>query len=97
VRHDQIRTYPARLGTEPAPLFARSEKVINIILGEIVAAMARGDRVELRGFGAFRVRYRAARNGRNPRNGAFIAVNQKKMPHFKPGKEMHERLNNAQE
>ena len=79
-------------------LFLRdAEKVINAILGEIVAAMARGGRVELRGFGAFRVRHRAARNGRNPRNGAFIAVNQKKMPHFKPGKEMHERLNNAQE
>ena len=45
---------------------------------------------------AFRVKHRTARNGRNPRNGAFIAVNQKNMPHFKPGKEMHERLNKAQ-
>ena len=78
-------------------LFLRdAEKVINAILGEIVAAMARGDRVELRGFGAFRVRHRAARNGRNPQNGAPVAVNQKNMPHFKAGKEMHERLNKAQ-
>jgi integration host factor subunit beta len=78
-------------------LFLRdAEKVINAILGEIVAAMARGDRVELRGFGAFCVRHRSARNGRNPRNGAFIAVNQKNMPHFKPGKEMQQRLNKAQ-
>ena len=58
--------------------------------------LARGDRVELRGFGAFRVRHRSARNGRNPQNGALVAVNQKNMPHFKPSKEMHERLNKAQ-
>jgi nucleoid DNA-binding protein len=61
VRHDQIRTYPARLGTEPAPFFRDAEKVVNAVLEEIVAAMARGDRVELRGFGAFRVRHRTAK------------------------------------
>ena len=84
------------LAQNPHLYLRDAEKVINAILEEIVAAMARGDRVELRGFGAFRVRHRAARNGRNPQNGAFIAVNQKNMPHFKPGKEMHERLNKAQ-
>jgi integration host factor subunit beta len=72
------------------------EKVVNAVLEEVVAALTRGDRVELRGFGAFRVRHRAARNGRNPQNGGFIAVKQKNMPHFKAGKEMHERLNKAQ-
>jgi integration host factor subunit beta len=86
-----------RVSAQKPHLFLRdAEKVINAILGEIVAALKRGDRVELRGFGAFRVRHRAARNGRNPRNGALVAVNQKNIPHFKAGKEMRKRLNNAQ-
>jgi integration host factor subunit beta len=72
------------------------ERIVNVILGEIVAAMARGDRVELRGFGAFSVRHRSARNGRNPQTGAPVAVDHKNMPHFKASKEMRERLNNAQ-
>ena len=84
------------LAQSPHLYLRDAEKVINAILEEIVGAMARGDRVELRGFGAFRVKHRTARNGRNPRNGAFIAVDQKNMPHFKPSKEMHERLNKAQ-
>ena len=84
------------LAQNPHLYLRDAEKVINAILEEIVGAMARGDRVELRGFGAFRVKHRTARNGRNPRNGAFIAVNQKNMPHFKPGKEMQQRLNKVQ-
>ena len=84
------------LAQNPHLYLRDAEKVVNAVLEEIVAAMARGDRVELRGFGAFRMRHRAARNGCNPQNGAFVAVNQKNMPHFKPGKEMHERLNNAE-
>jgi len=59
----------------------------------IVNAMARGDRVELRGFGAFSVKQRPARTGRNPRTGAHVAVDQKCVPFFKTGKEMRERLN----
>ena len=55
--------------------------------------MARGDRVELRGFGAFSVKQRPARTGRNPRTGAHVAVDQKCVPFFKTGKEMRERLN----
>jgi integration host factor subunit beta len=55
--------------------------------------MEHGDRVELRGFGTFTVRKRSARDGRNPRNGALVAVTEKKLPHFKSGKEMRERLN----
>ena len=55
--------------------------------------MARGDRVELRGFGAFSVKHRPARAGRNPRTGAHVPVDQKSVPFFKTGKEMRERLN----
>jgi integration host factor subunit beta len=69
------------------------ENIVNAILNEIIAAMARGDRVELRGFGAFSVKQRPARTGRNPRTGAHVAVDQKCVPFFKTGKEMRERLN----
>jgi len=69
------------------------EKIVNTILEEIVAAMVRGDRVELRGFGAFSVKQRPARAGRNPRTGTHVTVDQKRVPFFKTGKEMRERLN----
>ena len=69
------------------------ENIVNAILGEIVVAMARGDRVELRGFGAFSVKQRPARTGRNPRTGTHVSVEQKYAPYFKTGKEMRERLN----
>ncbi len=69
------------------------EMIVNTILDEITAALARGDRVELRGFGAFSVKHRPARTGRNPRTGAKVAVEQKNVPFFKTGKEMRERLN----
>ncbi|MGM4888429.1 integration host factor subunit beta [Tardiphaga sp. 215_C5_N2_1] len=69
------------------------ENIVNAILDEIVAALARGDRAELRGFGAFSVRHRPARAGRNPRTGKHVTVHQKSLPFFKAGKEMRERLN----
>ena len=69
------------------------ENIVNAIFGEIVTALAHGDRVELRGFGAFSVKHRPARTGRNPRTGAHVAVEQKHVPFFKTGKEMRERLN----
>ena len=68
------------------------ENIVNAILNEIVAAMARGDRVELRGFGAFSVKNRPARTGRNPRTGAAVAVGEKFVPFFKAGKELRERV-----
>ncbi len=71
------------------------EKIVNAILEEITSALARGDRVELRGFGAFSVKHRDARVGRNPRTGAHVAVNEKVVPFFKTGKEMRERLNDG--
>ncbi len=71
------------------------ENVVNAILDEIAAAMARGDRVELRGFGAFSVKRRNARVGRNPRTGAHVEVDEKSVPFFKTGKELRERLNDG--
>jgi integration host factor subunit beta len=68
------------------------EKSVDAIFEEIVAAMARGDRVELRDFGAFVVKVRAARVGRNPKTGAQVHVPAKVTPAFKPGKEIRKRL-----
>lgn len=69
------------------------ENVVNAILDEITETMARGDRVELRGFGAFSVKRRNARVGRNPRTGEQVDVEEKCVPFFKTGKELRERLN----
>lgn len=69
------------------------ELIVNTILDEICSALARGDRVELRGFGAFSVKNRPARTGRNPRTGDKVSVSEKFVPFFKSGKEMRERLN----
>lgn len=69
------------------------ESMVDTVLDQISAALERGDRVELRGFGAFSVRAREARTGRNPRTGAAVAVAPKKVPFFKPGKELRLRLN----
>ena len=71
------------------------ERIVNVIFDEIVDALARGDRVELRGFGAFTVKHRAARLGRNPRTGTSVPVAEKFVPFFKTGKELRERLNTA--
>jgi integration host factor subunit beta len=69
------------------------ERIINAVLDEIVRAMGEGDRVELRGFGAFSVKARQARTGRNPRTGSAVDVSAKRVPFFKTGKELRERLN----
>ncbi|ALK10782.1 integration host factor subunit beta [Blastochloris viridis] len=69
------------------------ETIVNAILDEVTAALARGDRVELRGFGAFSVKSRPARVGRNPRTGEHVPVSEKFVPFFKTGKEMRDRLN----
>jgi integration host factor subunit beta len=76
-------------------LFHRDiEKIVNVLFDEIVMTLARGDRVELRGFGAFTVKHRAPRTGRNPRTGTTVSVSEKFVPFFKTGKELRERLNN---
>jgi integration host factor subunit beta len=69
------------------------ENIVNAIVGMIVVAMARGGRIDLRGFGAFSVKQRAGRNGRNPRPGAHVSVEQKYAPLFTTSKERRERLN----
>ncbi len=83
-----------RLAERNPHLFQRDiERIVATILDEITAALARGDRVELRGFGAFSVKYRGARIGRNPRTGESVSVAEKVVPYFKTGKELRERLN----
>jgi len=83
-----------RISEENPHLFQRDvEKIVNTIFDEIIEAMARGDRVELRGFGAFTVKKRDARAGRNPRTGESVAVEQKHVPFFKTGKLLRDRLN----
>jgi integration host factor subunit beta len=69
------------------------ERIVTAIFDEIGAALARGDRVELRGFGAFSVKRRDARAGRNPRTGDSVEVDEKHIPFFKTGKQLRERLN----
>ncbi len=69
------------------------EKIVGTIFGEIEEALSRGDRVELRGFGAFAIKLRNARQGRNPRTGEAVDVGEKYVPFFKTGKQLRERLN----
>ena len=83
-----------RLAERNPHLFQRDvERIVSTVFEEISAALARGDRVELRGFGAFSVKHRPARIGRNPRTGARVQVAEKFVPFFKTGKELRERLN----
>ncbi len=69
------------------------ENITNAIFEEIIASLSKGNRVELRGFGAFSVKKRDARQGRNPRTGEIVSVAEKTVPFFKTGKELHNRLN----
>lgn len=73
--------------------FGEVERIVDIFFAEITAQLASGGRVELRGFGAFTTRSRDARTGRNPRTGETVSIDAKKVPFFKPGKEIRERLN----
>jgi integration host factor subunit beta len=83
-----------RIASQNPHLYQRDiEKIVSAILDEMVEALRRGDRVELRGFGAFSVKLRGPRQGRNPRTGAVVAVGKKAIPFFKTGKDMRTRLN----
>lgn len=83
-----------KIADENPHLYQRDvERLVNTIFDEIVEALAQGDRVELRGFGAFSVKKRDARMGRNPRTGETVAVEEKHVPFFKTGKLLRDRLN----
>ena len=83
-----------RLSEANPHLYQRDvERIVSTIFDEIAGALARGDRVELRGFGAFSVKRRDARVGRNPRTGDAVQVQEKFVPFFKTGKQLRERLN----
>jgi integration host factor subunit beta len=85
----------AYLADENTHLYQRDvERIVITIFDEIAAALTRGDRVELRGFGAFSVKQRNARVGRNPRTGESVSVAAKRVPYFKTGKQLREKLNN---
>jgi integration host factor subunit beta len=85
----------AKLAQANPHLYQRDvERIVSTIFDEIGEALARGDRVELRGFGAFSVKSRPARVGRNPRTGQPVEVAEKFVPFFKTGKELRDRLNN---
>jgi integration host factor subunit beta len=70
-----------------------SEVIVDAVFSSIIEALQGGDKIELRGFGSFRVRHRASRTGRNPKTGDSVLVPAKKVPYFKPGKELRELIN----
>ena len=85
----------AYLAEENPHLYQRDvERIVTTIFDGIASALAEGDRVELRGFGAFSVKQRYARVGRNPRTGEAVNVAAKRVPYFKTGKQLREKLNN---
>jgi integration host factor subunit beta len=84
----------ARLAeANPRLLHREVERIVTTVFEEITNALAEGDRVELRGFGAFSVKERVARTGRNPRTGEPVHVSSKYIPYFKTGKQLRQRLN----
>ncbi|MDG2033203.1 MAG: integration host factor subunit beta [Rhodospirillales bacterium] len=84
----------AYLADENPHLYQRDvERIVTTVFDEIALALAQGDRVELRGFGAFSVKHRESRVGRNPRTGEAVKVEAKRVPYFKTGKQLREKLN----
>ena len=80
---DQARDIPAK----------ELEAAIKEILEQMAQTLQKGDRIEIRGFGSFSLHYRAPRTGRNPKTGETVELDGKYVPHFKPGKELRERVN----
>ncbi|HEU0198672.1 MAG TPA: integration host factor subunit beta [Nevskiaceae bacterium] len=68
------------------------ELTVKLILDRVVRALAEDDRIEIRGFGSFAMHYRPPRTGRNPKTGAAVSIPAKRVPHFKPGKEMRDQV-----
>ena len=73
----------------------QAETIVNIVFDSIVDSLRSGQKIELRGFGSFRLRSRKSRTGRNPKTGEKVEVPSKKIPYFKPGKELKELINKA--
>lgn len=73
-----------------------AEVAVNTVFDAMQAALARGERIEIRGFGSFQVRERTARKGRNPKTGASVAIDDKRVPFFKVGKELRDRVNGGE-
>jgi len=73
----------------------QAETIVNIVFDSIVDSLRSGQKIELRGFGSFRLRNRKSRTGRNPKTGEKVEVPSKKIPYFKPGKELKELINKA--
>jgi integration host factor subunit beta len=74
-----------------------SEVIVDTVFRSIVQALQRGEKIELRGFGSFRLRQRESRKGRNPKTGERVDVPPKRVPYFKPGKELKDLINHADE
>ncbi len=72
-----------------------AETIVNPVFASIIEALQRDDKIELRGFGSFRVRRRRSRQGRNPKTGDHVEVPEKRIPYFKPGKDLKDLINNA--
>jgi integration host factor subunit beta len=83
------------VGEKAALTRKHSEVIVDAVFSAILEALQHGDKIELRGFGSFRVRERGSRTGRNPKTGEGVVVPAKKVPHFKPGKELRELINRA--
>jgi integration host factor subunit beta len=81
------------VGQQAALTRKHSEVIVDAVFSAILEALQRGDKIELRGFGSFRVRERGSRTGRNPKTGEGVVVPAKKVPYFKPGKELRELIN----
>jgi len=78
--------------TYPQLTAKNAEVAVNAMLGAMTMSLAKGRRIEIRGFGAFTINYRPPRTGRNPKSGEKVPVPQKFVPHFKPGRELRERV-----
>ncbi len=88
----------ARLAERNPHLYLRDvERIVSAVFEQVAAALARGERVELRGFGSFSVRNREARVGRNPATGERVDVAAKAVPHFRTGRRLYHRLNDAED
>ena len=83
------------VGREAALTRKHSEVIVDAVFSSIIDALHKGEKIELRGFGSFRIRRRDSRTGRNPKTGAGVLVPAKKVPHFKAGKELRELINRS--